>query len=390
MSSRKSTIAFAVSVAAASVLVAWTYHRSSNEPQLSNKGSLVAPVGNFLQGHSDGSFEQASEVRTFEFPKDHGPHPTFESEWWYFTGNLSADNDDHYGYQFTIFRRSTTTDQHQLDSNWAGNQLYLAHIGITDVGGGNFLTDEKYSRGALDLSGSQAQPFLVWVENWRVEGIPTRCKGCLDFHIKAEADGFTFDLKLSSDKPVVLQGNQGLSPKGETPGQASYYYSLTRLSTSGKLTLNNRAIPVKGDSWMDHEWFSSALGEDDAGWDWFSLQLDDNREMMFFQIRKHSLEFQPFRYGILVGQQGDVEILHPDQIRFETLDRWKSEKSQTEYPIHWRIAIDDKDITVDIKALLNDQERDGSFRYWEGAVAVKGKDGSINVTGTGYLEMTGY
>ena len=335
-------------------------------------------------------FEQVLKVREFTFPKDHGPHPDFHTEWWYFTGNLSDTHNDRYGYQFTIFRRALTRNQPQLDSDWASNQAYLAHIGVTDVQTGEYLIDEAYSRGALNLAGARSQPFKVWVNNWVVQGSQGECNGCLNVDISAASDYFSLGLKLNSLKPVVLQGEHGLSRKSNEPGNASYYYSLTRLETTGTLTTHGTTKQVSGASWMDHEWFSSVLSNEALGWDWFSLQLNDRRELMLFQIRQRESTGKSFKYGILVGDEGNSRLLDASQIEFTEQRRWKSAKTHAEYPVDWQIAIPELGMTLSIDALADAQERDDSFRYWEGAVSVSGTQGSNAVTGSGYLEMTGY
>lgn len=348
------------------------------------------PLSNMLQGKTDEQFDSAIKIRSLEFPRDHGPHPAFQTEWWYFTGNLSNDDNTHYGYQFTIFRRSFSREKLNLDSDWAANQVYLAHVGITDVNGNEYFVDEMLSRDVLGLAGAQANPFSVWVENWVVEGVPGECEGCLNLSIRAQTQDFVIDLELNSVKPVVLQGEQGLSRKSNTPGNASYYYSLTRLQTSGEITIRGITEQVSGTSWMDHEWFSSVLDTNQAGWDWFSLQLNDQRELMLFQIRPIGSAKHSFKYGILVHKQGETQPLNSAEIALVPLREWQSKSSETRYPVHWQVTIPELNAQLDIEALLDKQERDASFRYWEGAVKVRGHQGTLPITGYGYLEMTGY
>ncbi len=350
----------------------------------------TASIGDFLQGSAEKTFAQVREIRTFKFPQDHGSHLEFESEWWYFTGNVFGSDKRRYGYQFTIFRRSTGASQAQLESNWASDQIYLAHIGITDAAGNRLLHAEKYGRGALDLSGSQAQPFRVWVEKWQVQGREGACEGCLDLTIEAHSEEFSFHLHLQSEKPVVLQGEAGLSRKSSTTDSASYYYSLTRLATHGEMKINGQSVQVYGFSWMDHEWFSAVLSDDDAGWDWFSLQFENNREMMLFQVRKQDPNMPSFKYGILVSSDGTTEVLRPDEIEFKPQRTWQSDASQAQYPIGWSIMIPSRGLNLIVDAVVDNQERDGSFRYWEGMIDVTVTEGSNRFSGNGYLEMTGY
>ena len=291
----------------------WLMNWSSN---LEDAGAQFRqPVlGNVLLESSENHFESVTTSRQIEFPRDHGSHPEFQTEWWYFTGNLKDDEGRQFGYQFTVFRRALSRDSPDLDSDWATSQAYLAHVGVTDVKSKRYFVDEIYSRGALNLAGAEAEPFSVWVENWRAEGSMGQCEGCLTLSIKAESDDFSFSLDLDSTKPAVLHGERGVSRKSTIPGNASYYYSLSRLRTSGTLTIQGESTLVSGESWMDHEWFSSVLDEGQSGWDWFSLQFDDQREMMLFQVRNHDPAVEPFKYGVMIDQRGQSELIPPDQI----------------------------------------------------------------------------
>ncbi len=379
----------AASVAAAVALFG-SYLYFSSAPPVATEASQAPPLGTMLQGNADNRFEPVVEVAEFEFPRDHGPHPEFQTEWWYFTGNLSNDRGERFGYQFTIFRRAVAARQPNLDSDWAGNQVYLAQAGVTDVQSQDYLIDEIYSREALSLAGAQAEPFSVWVEDWVVEGSAGHCEGCLNLSIRMESDEFTFDLSLSSVKPVVLHGDRGFSRKGEIRGNASYYYSLPRLRTTGTLTIRGESRQVSGDSWMDHEWFSSVLDEEQSGWDWVSLQLDDQRELMLFQIRPRDAAAESFKYGILIDQSGTSALIPPSEVHLSPSRTWRSSFSEIEYPVDWKIEIPPLDMQLDVEALLDGQERVDSFRYWEGAVKVSGMEGASSIAGLGYLEMTGY
>ncbi len=352
--------------------------------------SRVPLLDNMMQGNAEHRFASVTNTRPFEFPRDHGAHLDFQTEWWYFTGNLVSEDGDRYGYQFTVFRRAFTRDKPKLDSDWAGTQVFLAQAGVTSVRAGEYLVDEIYSRGVLDLAGIRADPFSVWVENWVAEGSAGSCEGCLNLSISVSSDEFSFDLALRSVKPVVLHGDGGLSQKSDRRGEASYYYSLTRLQTTGELTVQGQSKQVSGDSWMDHEWFSSALGEEQTGWDWFSLQLDDQRELMLFQVRQHDPSLAPFKYGLFIDQYGNTQLLAPNQIILEKLRTWRSEMSQSEYPVHWKVEIPPLEMLLDIEAAMDAQERTDSFRYWEGVIDVNGQEGATPLTGHGYLEMTGY
>ena len=385
----KTTLGIATFVVLSTGVVVWLMNWS---PKLEDSGEqFQKPVlGNVLLESSDSHFESVTKSRLLEFPQDHGSHPEFQTEWWYFTGNLKNNEGRQFGYQFTVFRRALSRDSPNLDSDWATSQAYLAHAGVTDVQSKRYFADEIYSRGALNLAGVRAEPFSVWVENWIAEGSAGQCAGCLTLSIKSESDDFSFSLHLDSAKPAVLHGERGVSRKSTIPGNASYYYSLSRLRTSGTLTIQGESITVSGDSWMDHEWFSSVLDEGQSGWDWFSLQLDDRREMMLFQVRNHDPTVETFKYGVVVDQRGQSELIPPDQITLIPARVWKSNHNQSEYPVHWKIEIPSHNIRLDVESLIDAQERDDSFRYWEGAVRVSGMQSNQPITGLGYLEMTGY
>jgi len=268
--------------------------------------------------------------------------------------------------------------------------VYLAHIGVTDIQSNTYLIDEKTTRGVLDLAGAQANPFSVWVEDWIASGSPGDCKGCLNLNIKAGGDDFSFDLHLNSIKPAILQGESGFSRKGYGPGNATYYYSLTRLETTGQLTLGDTTKQVAGDSWMDHEWFSSVLDHTQVGWDWLALHLDDGRELMLFQVRPIDVAMKSFKEPVLVDQRGESRQLDPAQIVLKARRRWRSHVNEVEYPVHWEILTPELDLHFEVEALIDAQARTGSFHYCEGAVQVAGTQGTKRISGKGYLEMTGY
>ena len=353
--------------------------------ELSSDDQLT--VERVLGGASDEGFARALAPRDFVFPPDHGPHPEFRTEWWYYTGNLVAENSRRFGYQLTFFRTALTPQPPDRDSNWATNQVYMAHLALTDVGRQNFHHFERFSRGSLGLAGAKAEPFQVWLEDWSATGGPGEP---FTMKLKAQQDGVAIELLLESLKPVVLQGQNGLSQKSASPGNASYYYSMTRLQTSGVVQVAGESFQVNGTSWLDREWSTSALGEDQVGWDWFSLQLDDQRELMYYQLRLRDGRPDPMSSGVLVGAAGATRRLKPENIEISVLEHWQSETSGAKYPAKWRIDLLEEKLSLEISPLVSDQELQTTIRYWEGAVAVQGKQENTQVTGHGYVEMTGY
>lgn len=347
------------------------------------------PVTRLLGDTGDNAgYERVTDARPFRFPADHGPHPRYRNEWWYFTGNLHARDGEHFGYQLTFFRFALSPQPLPVKASaWRSNQLYLAHFAITDVEGARFHAFEHRSRAALAIAGSQAEPFAIWVDDWSARSEAGRFAP----HLHARDGAFGVDLSLTAAKPVVLQGDRGLSQKGAQPGNASYYYSLTRLPTSGTITIDGRVLNVEGASWMDREWSTSALEPNQIGWDWFSLQLDDGRELMFYRMRhQDKAESDPHSAGILVAQDGSSTRLDHDAVQIEELSRWRSSHSDVSYPSHWRLRVESADLDLEIEPRLADQELQLSVRYWEGAVRVRGRNGNKKISGEGYVELVGY
>ncbi len=351
--------------------------------QVGLDGREIAADVNALQTeeYTEEGFKKAYEVREFNFPEDHGPHPEYRAEWWYYTGNLVDADGNRYGYQFTIFRRAIVPDAPERPSEWATNQIYFAHFTVTDVSGETFEFHEEFSRGGAGLAGAQGLPtYHVWINDWYAKEIAPG-----QVRIKAAEGEIGIDLILEQDKPAALQGDRGLSAKSETPGNASYYYSLTDNPTQGTVTTPRGTFEVTGNSWKDREWSTSDLDEGAVGWDWFSLHLDDERELTFYYIRREDGSAEPISAGILVEPDGSVTRIKLADIEIENLDTWTSPHSGATYPAEWNLRIPSEGIDLHIIPLLADQELRVSFTYWEGAVRVEGSH-----NGYGYVELTGY
>ncbi len=344
-------------------------------------------VAETLGGEALEGYARAVELRIFRFPADHGPHPDFRTEWWYFTGNLHDEDGRHFGYQLTFFRVALSPEMPERTSVWASRQVFMAHFALTDTAGERFHHFERFSRAALGLAGAETTPFRVWLEDWSADSEPGEG---FPWRLQARENGVEIDLHLESAKPVVLQGEAGLSRKSDEIGNASYYYSMTRLPTHGTVRVGEGEFVVTGDSWLDREWSTSALGEGDVGWDWFSLQLSDRREVMFYRIRRETGEASPWSAGTLVAPDGSARTLGVDEVRIEELDRWTSPRSGVVYPARWRLSIPVEEIDLLIDPRLADQELDTTVRYWEGAVRAQGISRGEPVTGLGYVELTGY
>ncbi len=353
----------------------------SDGAQVEAKLSVAAALGGEAEG-----FARASAPRPFVFPADHGPHDEFRNEWWYFTGNLAAADGRRFGYQLTFFRSALAPQPPARQSAWGANQVYMAHFALSDVGGGRFFAFERFSRAALGLAGAQAVPFRVWLEGWSAQGEGAEI---FPLRLRASEGEVAVDFILQAGKPVVLQGEGGLSRKGPEAGNASYYYSFTRLPTAGSVRVGGEEFAVEGASWLDREWSTSALGPEQAGWDWYALQLDDGRELTFYELRRRDGSRDPFSAGTLVAVDGLSRPLGPAAVEIAVLKRWQSPRGAV-YPAGWRLRVAGEELDLEVTPYLADQELDVSLRYWEGAVRVVGTSRGRPVSGHGYVELTGY
>ncbi|HVN24545.1 MAG TPA: lipocalin-like domain-containing protein [Syntrophorhabdales bacterium] len=339
---------------------------------------------------TDADWKQAIGPWQWAFPRDHGSHPQFRTEWWYFTGNLADATGKRYGYQVTFFRQAVLKHPEDPQNAWSLRDLYLAHFTLTDAAAGRFSYDERVSRSGPGLAGAAQDRMQVWLLSWSA----TMENNTI--HIQARNDQMSLALDLAPRKSVVLHGEHGLSRKGPRGGQASYYYSFTDLETVGTLKTpgSPHTLPVKGTSWFDHEFGSNQLAGDQVGWDWFSIHLSDRRDLMIYLLRRKDGTVEPSSSGTLVDHSGRVTHLRLGDIQMEVLDRWKSQKSEAVYPSHWRISIPSQRIEVSVKPLVADQEllTEGStgIIYWEGTVIGTGTSGGKEVSCEGYIEMTGY
>ena len=341
-------------------------------------------VGARMSATPDPGFARAYRPRDFVFPADHGPHPAFATEWWYFTGNLQSADGAHFGYQLTLFRVGLKPGEAPDDSPWRSHQLLMGHLAVSDIDRRQHHRAERFSRAAAGLAGATTSPLRVWLGPWTISG-SVASETAFPLQLSAADAAFGLDLVLSpSAKPVVLQGDRGLSQKGAEPGNASYYYSMTRLPTRGRLTIGERTFDASGDSWFDREWSSSALAPDQAGWDWFALQLDDGRDLMYYQMRGRDGRPQRFSKGVIVAADGQVTPLAHDQVELTVQRRWTAENGTT-YPLRWRLHVPAHGLDLDVDAAFDDQLMDLAVHYWEGAVTVGGSH-----RGVGYLELSGY
>jgi predicted secreted hydrolase len=369
------------------LLTSLLFAACSSSPSGSGPAGGIA-VAEAMGGGGAEGFARATEPRDFVFPDDHGPHNDFRTEWWYFTGNLEGEAGEEFGFQLTLFRHALAPSAPARNSRWGARDVWFAHFALGDGKRGRFFAFERFERGAQGLAGARARPFVAWVGDWRAESID----GIETFPMRlvADAGDVAMDLVVELNKPIVLQGDRGLSQKGPGDGNASFYYSLTRLGASGSITVRGETHPVKGTAWLDREWSTSALSEGQTGWDWFAIQLDDGRELMLYRLRRADGSVDPHNSGTLVDADGSTLKLGPTEVRYQPGREWTSPSSGVAYPVEWRLSIESLELEFEVTPMLDASELDVSVRYWEGAIRVRGSEGGRPVAGRGFLEMTGY
>ncbi len=335
-------------------------------------------------------WRQATAPREWKFPKDHGAHPAYRTEWWYFTGNLTDGQGNAFGYQLTFFRQGVRTRAADPADPWSLRDLYLAHFTVTDVAKKRFTFDEAVSRTGPGLAVSREKGLDVRLLGWSA-----KMNGSTIL-LRARGGAMWLTLELALQKPPVLHGEKGLSRKGPLGAQASYYATCTDLKTTGVLKTESSPAPVrvKGVSWFDHEFGSNQLAAELAGWDWFGLHLSDGKDLMLYFLRLASGAIEPASSGTIVEATGRSRHLPLRAIRHEVLDHWRSPHSAASYPNRWRIRIPDEGLDLLVSPFLPDQElvTTGStgVTYWEGAVEGRGTSKGHKVTCLGYVELTGY
>ena len=342
-----------------------------------------------LAGAAPLGFSTARAPYAFSFPRDHYAHDTYRTEWWYFTGHLRTDGGRTFGYELTFFRvglEPRASSWPAGTSRWRAYQLYPAHFAISDIGGKTFVHDETVGRDALGDGFASERSLDVRANGWRLTGTP---ETLTRMHISASHGGDALDLHMQSKKPPAIHGSGGISRKGPCASCASHYYSFTRLATAGTLTRAGVHFRVTGVSWMDHEFGSDELQSNQSGWDWFSLQLDDWREIMLYRLRQNDGTTTPESSGSIVDRRGGVTHLALAGFSIAQTGAWLSPHTGATYPSGWRVRVGAT--TYVLVPQLVDQELPdpGGTTYWEGAVDVRDATSGASV-GMGYVELTGY
>lgn len=304
------------------------------------------------------------------FPRDDGPHDAL-TEWWYYTGHLFTEAGDRYGFEFVFFKGQ----RGELEG-------YAAHFAVTDNRTGTFRYDQRLvpARGVS----RPGEGFDLTIGDWAMRGADG------DDALRAAMPGYAFDLRLESEKPPALHDGDGYIAYGD--GTASYYYSRTRLSVAGTLTVDGGDAAVTGEAWMDHQWGDFETYEE-GGWDWFAVQLEDGTELMLYLIRDPDGEVVLVD-GSYINEGGELTVLEAEDFTIEATDSWTSAATDTTYPSRWTVEYPDQDVSLVLTPSLPDQELDTGrttgVTYWEGEVTVEGTRGGEGIDGLGYVELTGY
>lgn len=340
----------------------------------------------FLVGAVDAAdYQIALPGYHYQFPRDNFSHPGYQTEWWYYTGNVTSSNGHHFGFELTFFRQGVSRQSNS--SAWYVNDLYMAHFALSDLTGHHYDHVERINRAGPGIAGIDAAQQLVWNGNWRAH------IGKNSQQLHAFANGFSIDLTLAPAKAIVVQGRNGVSQKAAGSGHASHYLSLTRLLTSGSIRLDDTGYRVNGISWMDHEFFTGSMSPEESGWDWVGLQFDNNTELMLYRMRHKDGTVDAFSSGSYVDSSGNTTFLSSADFSMQPGGHlWTSPNTKGTYPLRWQISVPRFGLDCTITTPLPSQELTSKFgpSYWEGAVVAAANRSGAPLHGVGYLEMTGY
>ena len=331
-------------------------------------------------------FQPALPGYKYGFPRDHFNHPEYQTEWWYYTGNLKAQDGHEFGFELTFFRQGVSREK--SESKWDVQDVWMAHLALSDITGHKFYRMERVNRAGPGIAGVSEELGRIWNGNWQAE-----IRGD-DQRLQAIGDEFEFRLNLESRKPPVVHGENGVSQKSAGMGNASHYISLTRLATSGTVELAGKRYEVGGWAWMDHEFFTHGLDASQVGWDWLSVQFADNTEVMLYRFRRKDGTEDPYSAGTFVDAAGrTTKLTAKDFVMTPRDTTWTSQQTKATYPVEWNVAIPRLSLELDITTPLRQQEIVSNGygpSYWEGSIRVSGRRAGSPISAVGYLEMTGY
>ncbi|HEX3660327.1 MAG TPA: lipocalin-like domain-containing protein [Acidobacteriaceae bacterium] len=337
-----------------------------------------------VTGHA-ADYDRALPGYHYQFPRDNFDHPRYQTEWWYYTGNIASSNGHRFGFELTFFRQGIS--RRPNPSPWYVHDLYLAHFALSDLTGGRYQHAERINRAGPGIAGADAAQHAVWNGNWRADIEPNSQQ------LQAMTNDCRMDLRLTPVKPIVIQGRNGISRKAAGVGHASHYLSFSRLLTSGSIRVQGVRYTVSGTSWMDHEFFTGSMAPDEEGWDWVGLQLDNGTELMLYRMRHKDGSVDPFSSGSYIDAGGRSTFLASADFSMRPDgDFWTSPHTRGRYPLRWHIAVPRFGLDCTVTTSLDNQELSSRFgpSYWEGAVTVQGRQSRALLRGVGYLEMTGY
>jgi predicted secreted hydrolase len=334
---------------------------------------LGAPAPGLAQGFaglgSDATgFALPQPDRVLEFPVDHGAHPEFRIEWWYLTANMTGPDGTPYGLQWTLFRSALAPRD---GDGWDTPQLWMGHAAVTTPTAHHVA--ERLARGGIGQAGVTASPFAAWIDEWAMTG-PNL--GAL--RLTASGPDFSYDVGLQASGPLILHGQNGYSVKSGQ-GQASHYYSQPAFDLSGTVMLPDGSVSVTGTAWLDREWSSQPLAQDQTGWDWFSLSFESGDKLMGFVLRGKA----DYTSATWIGADSTVTAF-PDG-EFQALPQEWNDVAGRSVPVVWKVSLPDRGVDITVQALNRNAWMETSVRYWEGPVTIAGSH-----AGVGYLEMTGY
>lgn len=337
----------------------------------------------------DNFWQTAQPNYRFNFPRDEASHPDYRIEQWSYSGQLSASAGRRFGYQLK-FIRAGVSYKPDNPSRWAVRDLFVTQLAVTDVDGQQFKTAERINRAGIGWAGAATEGFRLWNDDWEARQDKTMT---LLRAIESE-DGIGLELALEAGRAPVAHGEDGVFQKGFLALNASHFYSLPRMPARGVLLFDGQRFEVSGTSQLDHEFGTSFLEEGQAGWDYFLIELEDGSDLLIYQLRLTDGSRDQYFIATLINADGSRESLKSDEFAMQTLARWTSPASGGNYPVQWRVKIPGRQIELEAKAAMDNQEFQAAqsigVTYWKGLIDVSGKRNGQPISGKGFLEMTGY